>query len=183
MYINDNALAWYEYALRTGDDSVAKFMMNWIAFNFMYGEYRKKDDRGVWNTERERISLLCHSRFRDLNRYNPFVEDREAIETLIELPVLKGRRFPEWRGGPRLPYDSARKPHEMTPAELWGVASLGDGPRRVECLLLTLYQVRCNLFHGSKDPTYIRDLELVESAGIVLEGYIKALLHIDSSPH
>lgn len=47
---------------------------------------------------------------------------------------------------------------------------------QVESLLITIYQVRCNLFHGSKSLHNPRDLELVRSSSIILEGYLKAYL-------
>lgn len=35
-----------------------------------------------------------------------------------------------------------------------------------------IYQIRCNLFHGAKDPMNSRDANLVELAGMILEKWI-----------
>lgn len=39
-------------------------------------------------------------------------------------------------------------------------------------VLRTIYQIRCNLFHGAKSPQQIRDRDLVRHADRVLRGYI-----------
>ena len=51
-----------------------------------------------------------------------------------------------------------------------------QGVERLESLFLTIYQVRCNLFHGSKSLHIDRDIQLVRAASIILENYLKALL-------
>ena len=177
MSKEDNALRWYERALETGDDSEAQFMKLWIAFNSLYDKHRKRNEDKTWNTERERIVLLCEERNKDLIGYDPFTEDRKAMQKLADLPVLSGWRVPNNRCRPRLPLDSI-EPQEMSPYELWGVVCLGHGFKRVQCLLLTLYQVRCNLFHGSKDPDLRRDQELVDSAARIMQRYMGTLLHV-----
>lgn len=39
-------------------------------------------------------------------------------------------------------------------------------------ILRTIYQIRCNLFHGAKSPQHIRDRDLVRHADRVLRGFI-----------
>jgi hypothetical protein len=39
-------------------------------------------------------------------------------------------------------------------------------------IIRTIYQIRCNLFHGAKSPQHIRDRDLVRHADRVLRGYI-----------
>ena len=175
----DNARAWYDYAVKTGDDSVARFMMHWIAFNFMYSERCAYRD-GRRNTEREQIERLCRDKYGDLKQCKLFV-DPEAMKKLLEYPVLKGRRCPHGNIEPQMPADRHKDPHDMDPYELWGVVCRGGGLLRIQCILLTLYQVRCNLFHGSKDPDYPRDRELIREAATIMQGCMEALLHIDSS--
>lgn len=48
---------------------------------------------------------------------------------------------------------------------------------RVALILLRIYQVRCNLFHGDKDSSNTDDYGLVEDGAIVLERFV--LLCID----
>lgn len=179
MIMGDNARAWYEYARKTGDDSVAKFMMYWIAFNFMYSDYCKLLRNGRRNSERNQIQRLCSDRRYELMHYNPFDEDTESVGEFLKNPVLEGRDRPSENMVPQLSPDVRKPPCRMDPEELWGVVCLGHGLVRAQCLLLTLYQVRCNLFHGSKGPDYPRDQDLVKAAAVIIHGYMKALLHID----
>lgn len=55
----------------------------------------------------------------------------------------------------------------MQPRE-WIAGASPDWPQ----LLRTIYQVRCNLFHGAKSPENLRDRELVGHADIVLRQFI-----------
>lgn len=177
MVWKDNAYAWYEYALKTGDDSVARFMMHWIAFNFKYSDYCEYID-GKRNSERDQIEQLCKDRYDDLKQcklfYNP-----DAMRKLLEYPVLRKRRRPRGSLEPKLPVDRQLKPQNMMPEELWGEVCLGHGLKRIQCILITLYQVRCNLFHGSKDPNYPRDRELIEASAALMQACMEALLHIE----
>jgi hypothetical protein len=50
----------------------------------------------------------------------------------------------------------------------WIVGASPDWPQ----LLRTIYQIRCNLFHGAKSPENLRDRELVGHADIVLRQFI-----------
>ena len=163
MRKRDNAHAWYEYALRTGDDSVARFMMHWIAFNWIYCNSGPR-------SEKRQIERLCEMRYEDLRRYDPF-SDAASIEVFMRLPVLDGR-------GASHRHDDPRRPSEMDPWQLHEAIRNCQGLERIQCLLLAIYQVRCNLFHGSKDPDDMRDLELVRSSATIMQGYMEALLHI-----
>jgi len=40
-----------------------------------------------------------------------------------------------------------------------------------------IYQIRCNLFHGSKSPMAVRDAKLVDLSGRLLEKWITWALH------
>ena len=162
----DNALAWYEYALATGDDSVGRFMMNWIAFNWIYCKCRGGSDR-------MQIESLCKERQGVLERYNPF-DDNEVIGVFKEKPVLDGRGRNQRRVDPI-------RPSQMDPWQLQDGICNGSSLERIQCLLLAIYQVRCNLFHGSKEPHDTRDQDLVRSSAKIMQGYMEALLNISPS--
>lgn len=149
MNDKDYALEWYRYGLEKGDDAIVKFMMHWIAFNWMYSECRK-------GNERANIREFCRRNYERMSRYDPF--GTGAYLVFEDGPVRS-----EYRDETRneSPYGALRH---------------SSGERRVESLLLTIYQVRCNLFHGSKRLHIQRDIELVRSSSIILEGYLKALL-------
>lgn len=181
MSWSDNARKWYNHALKTGDDSIARFMMHWIAFNFEYNRYLVYDEEGKRNSERDQIEHLCRSRYRALKQC-PILNDPKAIKKLLEYPVLRGKKRPHGSLEPQLP-DREKRPQDMTPEELWGVVCLGNGLRRIQCILLTLYQVRCNLFHGSKDPEYPRDRQLVRESAAIMEACMGTLLNVNQRPN
>lgn len=47
----------------------------------------------------------------------------------------------------------------------------------LEEVILFIYQIRCNLFHGSKDPMNNKDASLVELSGKLLEKWIVWVHH------
>jgi hypothetical protein len=47
-------------------------------------------------------------------------------------------------------------------------------PAKLEQLLRTIYQVRCNLFHGEKSPQSFRDRDLVFASDRILARFIAA---------
>lgn len=148
------ALDWYRYGLEKGEHAVTKFMMHWIAFNWIYCEYGR-------GSERANIRAFCGDRYRELSRYNPFNTD--AVLVFMEGPVwdMEGRRG-----------------HHHLEEDLYESVKNDYGARRMKSLFLTMYQVRCNLFHGSKSPYNERDLQLVKSSAEILENYLKVCLPI-----
>jgi len=154
MVTMNYALEWYGYALEKHDDLIVKFMMHWIAFNWLYSECDS-------NNEKDKIRQFCGNEetFKRLSRYDAF--STEAIEAFKEGPVSSMRP----RGGER-----------SSNRYLYRKILEGSEQERVEALLLSIYHVRCNLFHGSKSLRNDRDLKLVRSSAIIMEGYLEALL-------
>lgn len=150
-----NALKWYQYGIEHDKDFISKFMMHWIAFNWMYSDCGN-------DSERQNIKSFCWRKDnrKKLELYDPFETD--AIEVFKEGPVLNV-------GGEESNDD---------PDELWKSIANGrnNSTQRAIDLLLTIYQVRCNLFHGSKSPNDDRDLKLVEASAEIMHEYLKRLL-------
>lgn len=151
----NHALRWYKYGLEHDEDFISKFMMHWIAFNWLYSTCGNK-------SERQNIKDYCKraDTKRKLALYDPFETDE--IEVFKQGPVLR-------MGGPESGDD---------PEDLWESICHGrnNSTQRATDLLLTIYQVRCNLFHGSKSPDDSRDLALVEASAEIMYEYLKRLL-------
>lgn len=147
MNIRNNALEWYKYGLERNDDFFSRFIMHWIAFNWLYAECDEM-------SERESIRAFCRYNTEKLRKYDAF--STEAIKIFWEEPVKDSRSGLH-------PY------HEKQYQRLKKDRSITD-------LFLTMYQVRCNLFHGSKSIYRDRDIALVRASAEILEGYLKALL-------
>lgn len=144
------ALEWYGYGLKKGNDWVIKFMMHWIAFNWLYGQCEQGDE--VAN-----IREFCRKKVDDLARYDAFKD--EAFREFKKRPITG------MKNGKEITYDG-----------IYRNLSRGSDLNRITNLLLSIYQVRCNLFHGSKSLRIEHDRELVHSSAIILEGYLKELL-------
>lgn len=143
----NNALDWYKYGLERNDDFFSRFIMHWIAFNWLYAECES-------GTEREDIRSFCRNNAVKMRSYDAFAT--EAIKVFLEAPVVDSR-------------NGIRPYHEKQFQRVKNDHSITD-------LMLTMYQVRCNLFHGSKSIYRERDVALVRASAEILEGYLKALL-------
>ena len=152
-FVNDRefALEWYRYGLDK-DEEILKFVAHWIAFNWMYRECRKGDDR-------RNIEAFCEREYERLRNFNAF----GTGDILV------------FEDGPVRDEASGHKRNRE-----YTLLMEGTEREAITALLLSIYQVRCNLFHGSKSLRVDRDIELVRSSSRILAGYLKALLIDDS---
>ena len=154
-YNKDYGLEWYRYGLEKGDEPIMRFMMHWIAFNWLYSSFCKCVGEDL--KEAAAIKIFCESNYTKLSKYDPFTTD--AFQVFLENPVED-----EHNGSTRIRrFEDLR--HKT-------------GLQRMIALFLTIYQVRCNLFHGSKSLRIERDVSLVRAASVILEGYLKAYWNI-----
>ena len=145
----NNALDWYRYGLERNDDFFSRFIMHWIAFNWLYAEFAQQSE-----SEKESIKLCCLFYMDKLKKYDAFSTD--AIQIFMEAPVIDSR-------------DGEHKYHRKQYQRVVKEHSIVD-------LFWTMYQVRCNLFHGAKSIFRERDIALVRASAELLEGYLKAIL-------
>lgn len=155
----DYALEWYEYGLAHKNDAIVKFMMYWIAFNWLYGKLGRHSDRGG-------IEAFCNKYYDNLSKYDAF--SSPEIEIFLRDPVKDMRSHNNVPDG--------RKTKEE---EFWEIVKNGSGKERVKYLLYTLLTVRNNLFHGAKFPHCERDLHLVEASSAILERYLATVVNED----
>ena len=173
------AIEWYGYGLDENNEFVIKFMMHWIAFNWLYNGCGK-------GPERDRIIGFCleTENYERLSRYNPF--DTTEFEVFSEKAVRRVERMQDTQSA-----DSKDQEQDAKPARrarrgrpnnddlVYRNLLEATGKIRVTNLLLAIYRVRCNLFHGSKSLQDERDLQLVYSSAVIMEGYMKASLRDD----
>ena len=148
------ALEWYKYGLQKNDEAVVKFMMHWIAFNWLYSEFKHSSN----TRESDAITEYCKYEYEKLSRYDAF--STPEIDIFLDKPVCDIRRG-------RITEDGKSRFKTLR----WG-----SGIDQLTSLLLTIYHVRCNLFHGSKSLREDRDIQLVRASSIILEGYLRAVL-------
>ena len=158
------AREWYEYGREHNDDPIVKFMLHWVAFNWLYSEYfytryaRDEETQEGRIADTQKIKAFCNANYEILAEYDAF--DRDEVEIFMKdavHDVSTGRR----KEGLFKELTQARK----------------NSRKQIECLFLTFYQVRCNLFHGSKSLIDERDINLVKAASVLLDGYLQEVLN------
>lgn len=154
MPYKNYALEWYQYGLKNNDDAIVKFMMHWIAFNWLYGEYKT----GIETSEKSAITRYCEHNYDKLSRFDAF--SRPEIDVFLDKPVE----------------DINRDDRSGKARERYNSLKCDRGLKQFKSLILTIYQVRCNLFHGSKSLQIDRDVELVRASSIILEGYLRTVI-------
>lgn len=131
-------------------DLFIKFISLWVTFNAIY-------------------ELTCSSVRRDRAKVSAFSKLSEAQDIHIELMGSTAYKqavdILAERGIFKLPNRSSRQ-------EINDINNLEE-------VMLCVYQVRCNLFHGGKTPEDSRDKEVVEAAytivGTLIEPFIQKI--------
>ena len=154
MAEKDYALEWYRYGLEKNDDAIVKFMMHWIAFNWLYSECRRSSK----SYESEAIEKYCEKNYGKLSKFDAF--HSPAIAVFLEKPV----------------HDVFKGTITADGTARYNSLIYDSGLKQLTSLIMTIYHVRCNLFHGSKSLIIPRDVELVRASSIILEGYLRTVL-------
>ena len=141
------------------DAATHDFMHHWVAFNAFYGH-----DPGP---ERDRL-LECVADGLDEPQARSLLHElADTVAYLSALPPGDGRRRPND------PHFRRRAAEDLRRANDPSLPSA----RRVAHLVASVYQVRCNLFHGAKTPALNpRDAALVEASLRVTKAVVGALL-------
>ena len=135
-----------------------EFSQLWSAFNSIYGG---EPDR----LERARVMRCLRESFSAAAALRVLRATSRSITRILEIPPGDMRRDqvdPNFRAASVKYAALYRAPREPSVTRL---AALGD----------VLYQVRCNLVHGSKDPADARDRMLVTESLAVLRVLVPAL--------
>jgi hypothetical protein len=136
----------------------SEFTSLWIALNTLYGgEADARERARLMGAVRRYVSVQDARHILQRNA--------AAISKLIDLPP-GDMRLERWN--PRFRAASARCVRRYT--------SRSETPRgRLAGAAGVLYQVRCNLIHGSKDPSNPRDRMLVRESVVLLRDLVPAL--------
>lgn len=146
------AIEWFEEG--KSKETVFKFMAFWLAFNFMYS-------RSVYDKEEKLINeFLDDNKDKLKNSYDKIFSNMIDLEIFNELPVYDGR------GGRR------KKAVETHNNFLYAC----DKTEKARALILMIYQVRCNLFHGNKSLGNKRDMKLIKASADVMEIILESIL-------
>jgi hypothetical protein len=141
---------WYVRAQQE-DEHVTRFVFLWFCFNAWLAYESDEDTDGAmirWLARQRTEAAQLRAAFDLSMRSSTFVS---YVHRLINLsPVVSnGRRRRECR-----------------------INSLEDSPGIIWCI----YQVRCNLFHGTKRARDPRDYELLRTCARILEEWVGCLV-------
>ena len=137
----------------TNNDPFDLFICLWIAFN-------------AWGVHETRIETHDTEMIKAL-KTNPKLEEafnrcRDRTDFQEMLLNLKGHKIPTHKESPRF-------------VCLENVTSLPQ-------LLSVLYQIRCNLFHGRKDPEAADEVRLVKRGIFILDTMFDVIMHRGDFP-
>src|SRR5208283_747131 len=131
-------------------DPFDKFVYLWFAFNALYGQYLEKED------DKEKYLICTCSK--DYLKQVP----RRNLQSILNKDYV---RFFE----NRIIRDCRRKSGKDTRENVSSLKNTSNTlSYRVTSLLLILYQVRCNLFHGDKMYERDSDQEVIKNAADAL---------------
>ena len=155
--------------LHEADDRFwSDFPRYWMAFNALYNAVVNEGEPEIASVMRV-IQL-----FVDPPSAESCLHDigRDRIRRLMAVPP----------GDDRIPatHPNYRK---KTSTQVESFRTSGDPVKRLATLMAIIYQVRCNLVHGSKDPTVMRDQELVSTCTPILEIVVSRLAEIMRQHH
>ena len=157
------AIEWFAYGFNDkNEEYIVKFMMYWIAFNWLYNKhYVKHEQDGRTRRlkyEHEKIEEFCDANMDKLLRAGVFDSG--------DVDIFKDEAIGDGTIGKTPP--SHKRVHDNL--------RFGTDSVKNTSLLLSIYFVRCNLFHGSKSIRVRRDLDLVKASAKILEEYLRVLL-------
>jgi hypothetical protein len=136
------------------DGTWVTFALYWMAFNALYNTVHQEGD-----PESDAVENVITTFF-DSGRAKACWEqiDSRHIDELIKIPPGDAR------------FDSCDPRHRKKTTELAQLLKATPSPVvRIATLMRIIYQVRCNLLHGSKDPAVLRDQELVSACTPMLK--------------
>lgn len=187
-YPYELARQWLERGQKESD-TVFRFASYWIVFNQMYN-YGIDDFEG--NKEIYRIGVFCRKHTNTL--LDNIDLDGDYLNEFKSRPVISSYETVEiidWRGGEDY---IARKIYEKLnrrnrddrvlynkcfdiAKEFVALCDYNEMPEaRIKALFMTIYRVRCNLFHGMKNPTPKRDFRLISDSADILEECLPVLM-------
>jgi len=129
-----------------------EFSTFWMAFNAIYGG---EPDR----KERSRVMASIRRNMNERRALRVLRAVTKSVDRILEVPpgnMMLNRWDPSFRAASTRYTAMYRNRDETSVGRLAAVAAV-------------LYQIRCNLIHGAKDPQIQRDRMLVEESVLVLQ--------------
>ncbi len=144
---------------------------------------RSESDKRTWHSsERERILALVDKAVKKIKRTCGDSEDWKHFEIGVDGIMLKPvidssfESIDANRTHRNAEFEYSDDEDKLISDVARSLMNCNDeGQRRrlkLQMVFLRIYQVRCNLFHGDKDPNRKRDVDLVKASADVLEKFL-----------
>jgi hypothetical protein len=145
------------------DPAWQQFPQEWTAFKAIYSAIRNPRESEADGIDRAVLK---------------FFDDAEAAASIADMPqaaIDKLLRLP--------PGDDKRSPSDpqyRAKTRAWAAtfASNAGAAQRLSALVRVVYQVRCNMVHGQKDPDHWRDKSLVSACAPIAAVLVQHLTKI-----
>lgn len=135
-----------------------EFTQLWMAFNAIYGG--EPDSR-----ERSRVITCIKNTFSEQSALSVLNSVVHSTDRILEIPPGDTRLN---KTNPAFRAESQRDAAQYRNKD-------NSAVDRLSAVGGVLYQVRCNLIHGSKDPDDVRDRMLVTESLVILRALVPAL--------
>jgi len=147
----------------TTDPAWEQFPRDWTAFNAISSVGRSPGD-----SESAAIDRVISKHF-DSATASACLTDipSDAVERLLRLPPGDDRYTP-----------SDTRYRTKTRALARQFASSTDAVEKLSALIRIVYQVRCNMVHGEKDPDFWRDQSLVRACASITTAFLHHIIRI-----
>lgn len=159
MTVSATLRAELSYRIRTAAPAEwGEFSNLWMAFNAIYGG--EPDQR-----ERARVMASVRKNMNERRSLKVLRAVTKSVDRILKIPpgnMLLNRYDPNFRAASQRYSAMYRNKSETTISRLAAVAAV-------------LYQIRCNLIHGAKDPQVKRDQMLVRESLAVLRSLLPEL--------
>lgn len=146
-------LKWIEKS-KDEEDNFDKFVYGFFALNAMYSIFYEKDERRAIKSLFDYVVNSHYEEFRKILKTPEY-------DYFCQRPAIKNCKFNPEIDNP-MNRDTSRDK-----------AKLVEGPPKasLKAMLMILYQIRCNLFHGNKSFGDSNDQEIMKNAAELLLQY------------
>ena len=159
------AIAWYQYSSET-KDTYLSFMVRWMALNYLYEHWY------TFNPGSNACGMIRpnHSTHTEDQIIRGFAQTFEVQLNAAGF-VFIASNYPELCKSAIKDMRTGRTPGYRK-TDYHNMVDRNDIPS----VFLTIYYVRCNLMHGSKNPADFRDKSLVRECSSILEGILSTII-------
>lgn len=165
---------WYTESCRLNYESlncIYKFMASWLAFNFLYAEYNNINPKGNLSDERKAIESYCNERKAIIEKADIFNNFSGEIAALVEKPVTSSNKI-----GSSNKKANGNDKDWPSKNQTGATNKNSDDFTKFQSLIQIIYTVRCNLFHGAKNPNIQRDYSLICASARIMEYLVGELI-------